>query len=271
MEVSKSKLVVMVLCIFFSNLAESNTESIISTLPNSRKPHTARDFSIWVPENFDRNSQNSVLLLINTSCRERLLWFTSKDMYPGQYFEFTMDGLFPDTEYEFIVQLSSTGLSINEYVVFRTEPAPMNEVKGILLVIDEDLSDSELECYYARYAQDLKALDPCSQVEHYYIADDLESKKELYNYLKDAHFDDNIYYIFFIGDNATMPVYTYTLDSAGEVKAEYPYESLSFYTNISNNEYDYDEAEDRFVKKFYSNCPAIYPERQSSAVSKKLV
>jgi hypothetical protein len=262
----KTGLVFFTICAFLLVLESASAQNTVTTYPNLDLPHLARDFSILIPENFDRNYQSSGIIIKSNTCNERLIWFTSKEVFPNQYFDFTIGGLSPDTEYEFEVKIYSSGLYIRENVAFRTEPAPVNEIKRVLLVIDEELSDYQLRYWFWRYARDLWSIDPHLRVELYYIGDDFESKKELYNYLKDAYFSRNIHYVFFIGDNATMPIYIYTLNEEGEVLKQYFYQSLSFYTNIWNNEFEYDETEDRYIRKFYINCPVTDPELQTRLI-----
>ena len=133
---------------------------MVTTEANPLKPHLARDFRIWIPENFDRFDQNSYLSITATGCKERLLQLTTKDIYPNQYLECTVGGLSPDTDYEFEVKINSAGFFIAEALVaFRTEPAPINETKRILMVIDEGLDDPELMGCFAQYAQDVGAID----------------------------------------------------------------------------------------------------------------
>lgn len=212
------------------------------------KPHLARDVSIHIPADFDRFSHSSGISIKDLNNTKRYLRTTTKDLFPDTDYHITLGGFSPQTEYEIEIMVSSGGSSLlKETITFTTDNAPTDETRRLLLVIDENLHDPELEAAYDTYISEVVRQEKNLQVEKYYLKKSYTAQKELYNYIHDNYFNRNLYYLFFIGSNASIPVEIELLDDEGIVDHWYHYEGISFYTHVWNNSYEYDADSDRYV------------------------
>lgn len=242
----------------------NNTEEkFVTVQPNPAKPHLACDFRIRIPQDFDRSGENAFITIAPEPKAHRYLIFSSKDIHPGQYFNCTVGGLSPDTEYTFEVSFSTPTQYVRETVTCMTTPVPANEIKTLLLVIDADLNSAVLEDCYDQYIQDIRNIEPQIEIKKYYLTDDLAAKKALYNYLQEAYVTENVYYLFFIGRNAALPLYVHLADKQGNTAALTSISSFYLYLNILNPQFEYNEQEHRYERRGYMNCPSALPDWQT--------
>ncbi len=226
--------------------------------PNTVKPHLARDISIHVPASFDRFSHNSGISFRDLNNTNKYLRTTTKNLFPDTDYHITLGGFSPQTEYEIEITVLNGGSSSHkETITFTTDSAPADETRYLLLVIDEDLNDPMLERAYENYISDVITQEKNLQAEKYYLQKSFMAQKDLYSYIHDNYFDKNLYYLFFIGSNASFPVEINLLDEEGGVAHSYHYEGLSFYTHVWNNPYQYDAEGDRYIINYGLNNSAM--------------
>ncbi|MBN1597829.1 MAG: T9SS type A sorting domain-containing protein [Bacteroidales bacterium] len=228
----------------YSNIIEVDiNNSNVCISPNSDKPHRACDFKLYVPSSYQRILYGSELTIND-------IRYSSKELFSGDTFYCTFGGLKPDSVYDFDINLSYGSLDIyNTNVKYKTAASPKDEIKTVLLIIDNELDIPELEEKFTEYENDIKNLYPGFTSERYYLDNTLEEKRLLYNYIKEKYLTHNLYFLFFIGENASIPVYFERVADDGTISPIKNRENFSFYIQIYNNMYEYDSVQSKFVNR----------------------
>lgn len=149
--------------------------------------------------------------------------------------DLTMGGMLPGKRYRletavFGLDGPPCGGSMAEPVTFQTGPAVAKPMQ-MLMVIDEQWRNvSHVQSVLDQYITDVQASNSWLTVQKYYIENNSTAKMLLYNHIRQQYLNNNISYLFFIGDNASTDVRRTLLDEAGNVVLTAGTVSFTHYT-----------------------------------------
>ena len=255
------------LCCFliYSNIfAQNITDGVsVNSTATPEKPHWLRDISVQFPATADlTNIWNLRVMLVvgkhtfGTQTAARSISFSGKMVdAKTRKFNFQLGGLSADTDYtlHLLIDTRQCGADAPISINFHTDKAPQYEQVKALIVLDDDLkNDAEIQKKITQYIEDARYTQKPVEAETYTIGNTIQEKKKLFDYLKANAITRNIRYLFFVGTNALMPITQRTVYSTTNVlKSEEKSEGFSVYTNLLNNEIEWDEQTQQFASVNY--------------------
>jgi hypothetical protein len=149
--------------------------------------------------------------------------------------DLTMGGMLPGKHYRletavFGLEGAPCGGNMAEPVTFQTGPAVAKPMQ-MLMVIDEEWRNvSYVQSALDQYITDVQGSNSLLTVQKYYIENNSTAKMLLQNHIRQQYLNNNLSYLFFIGDNASTNVRRNLLDEAGNVVLSAGTVSFTHYT-----------------------------------------
>jgi hypothetical protein len=244
----------------------------MQVIPNALKPHTAIDITLRFPESVDMGLLDSFLFNARYECAQSCAAYSVQAYASSKLLDranrtvrYTMDGLKPGMRYRiFSVVFGLDGPpcgSDHSYTAFVTmPPEPQGLQKKLLMVINREWENetvlNEAIDHYARDAKRTMGVE----VEKYYMGLSTEEKVNLYEYVQQQYFDNNLGYLFFIGKNAVVPTVIALLNPDKQVVSKSYANSFAWYTDVWNNSHVLDPSTNEFVSRRYQDLCYRAPE-----------
>jgi hypothetical protein len=258
----------------------------IELSPAEGNAHSLWNATLTFAPNTDLSQIWNVRFVLNTGTVEwgsatasRTVTFSGKGVdSQSRQFKFQVGGLLPDTDYtlHILIDTPECGADAPFTRNFKTTKTPANLTQRIMLVVDDEYrNDADVQAAIKQYTEDALYSNALpTEVELFYMDGSFAKKRELYDFLKNNFVTKNVKYIFFVGNKAAMPTRTQLLNPATNLpRSEENTENFVFYTNILNNEFEYDTDKQSFVSSNYLaqgfRCVAGSPDRRSRIVASR--
>ncbi|MHA4738903.1 T9SS type A sorting domain-containing protein [Dyadobacter sp. MSC1_007] len=188
-----------------------------------------------------------------------------------------MGGMLPGKHYRletavFGLEGAPCGGNMAEPITFQTGPAVAKPMQ-MLMVIDEEWRNvSYVQSALDQYITDVQGTNSLLTVQKYYIENNSTAKMLLQNHIRQQYLNNNLSYLFFIGDNASTNVRRNLLDEAGNVVLSAGTVSFTHYTLPLYQHYSFSpDTYDLQSSAYYNTCfrasqevrQAIFQQRNS--------
>ena len=252
----------------------------ISISPNASKPETNADIHLVFGASVDIEAVSNIQFTVRRPCVEPCItpsvadvWLSSKAINKtNRYIDYVISGLMPASSYT--LQTIVNGLdgdactgSQLDLVNFQTAAASASKpVKMLLAINNEWQTDAPIQAVLDQYIADVEAENPLLTVEKYYVTYSNAARISLYQYIKDQYRDNNLSYLFFIGDNAAISQAILILDNNDNVINTFSTLSFTNYTLPLYDTYSYNSVTDQFETSRYQDLCFRHPVEKREAV-----
>lgn len=215
----------------------------ITVSPNAARPESMVNIHMAIGPGVAIDSIYTLVLTIwpdcQIPCSEQAvadMWLSTSAIDKlNRTVDLTMGGMLPGKSYRletsvFGLDGAPCGGNMAEPVTFQTGSAVAKPMQ-MLMVIDEAWRNvSYVQAVLNQYISDVQAGNASLTVQKYYIENNSTAKIELYNHIRQQYLNNNLSYLFFIGDNASTNVRRKLLDEAGNVVLNAGTISFTHYT-----------------------------------------
>lgn len=256
----------------------------ISISPNASKPESNANIHLVFGASVDIEAVSSIQFTVRRPCVEPCITQSVADVSlspkainkTDRYIDYVISGLMPASPYT--LQTIVNGLdgdactgSQLDLVNFQTAAAsPSKPVKMLLVINNEWQNDAAVQAALDQYIGDVQQENPLLTVEKYYAAYSNAARVALYQYIKDQYRDNNLNYLFFIGDNAAISLVTLILDNNDNVVNTFSTVSFTKYTLPLYDTYTYNSVSDQFETTRYQDLCFRHPVEKREAVFQQI-
>ncbi len=173
---------------------------------------------------------------------------------------FVMGGMLPGKSYElraavFGLDGPPCGGGSLEPVPFQTSPATQQQAKMLLVINEEWEENPQVQAVLDRYISDIGRDHPHITIQKQYLANSGQARYALYSTIQHEYHNNNLSYLFFIGDNASTFHRRTMLDENGNIISSVGAYTFTHYTLPLYQHYSFTSPGfDLYSTKYHNTC-----------------
>lgn len=241
----------------------------VAVSPNQDRPESTVDIQLTFGPAVNIDDVFTIVLGIwprcpGSTCNDQAIGFsylsTKAINKTERTLNFVMGGMLPEKSYElrtsvFGLDGPPCGGNSLEPVSFQTSPATQQEAKMLLVINEEWEENPQVQAVLDRYISDIGRDHPHITIQKHYLANSGQARYALYTTIQNGYHQNNLSYLFFIGDNASTYHRRTMLDENKNIISSVGSYTFTHYTLPLYQHYSFTSpALDLYSTKYHNTC-----------------